>query len=310
MNQSNVREKKMEHLELVERELLEQCSQVATLVEYFAWLQRCDECIKQLEELGPSRVQCPRVTVGSRQSVVARVERLASAKIQLKKRFVYADGEYASTSRDNSSFVWRDIDTAFESRVLTGAVDCVNLDHIEPRRFLEDAGGTVLERVRDAVKKHGSVKVNTAFNGEFVTGAKRANKSINTENIELFRVSNVHEWYERQVVEPTLASLEEEARDGGWALSRILNLTLNVNKYIPSHARCNFEVPREIMLKRAVINVRSMDNACFAWSVVAALHPTEGHTDRESSYPHYTSVLNLQDITFPVTLNQIKNLNI
>ncbi|KAL6265923.1 hypothetical protein P5V15_002766 [Pogonomyrmex californicus] len=61
----------MEHLERVERELLEQCSQVATLVECFAWLQRCEECIEQLEEL--SRVKRPRLTVANRQSAVARV---------------------------------------------------------------------------------------------------------------------------------------------------------------------------------------------------------------------------------------------
>ncbi|KAL6254305.1 hypothetical protein P5V15_014351 [Pogonomyrmex californicus] len=145
----------MEHLERVERELLEQCSQVATLVECFA------------------------------QSAVARIARLAGAKVQLERRFV--GGEYVN--RDTGSLVWREIDTAFESRILTGAV--INVDYIEPRQFLEDAGGVVLERVRDIVQRHDSVKVNTAFNGEFVTGVKRANKSINTKNSELFRVSNL-----------------------------------------------------------------------------------------------------------------------
>jgi len=55
-----------------------------------------------------------------------------------------------------------------------------------------------------------------------------------------------------------------------------------------------------------------MDNACFAWSVVAALHPAKNHVDQNSLYPHYTSVLNLKDIEFPMTLTQIKkfeNLN-
>ncbi|KYQ46568.1 hypothetical protein ALC60_14427, partial [Trachymyrmex zeteki] len=70
-------------------------------------------------------------------------------------------------------------------------------------------------------------------------------------------------------------------------------------------AGCRFEVPREIMTKRAVINVRSMDNACFAWSVVAALYPAERNADRESSYPHYTTVLNFQNIEFPITLKDI-----
>ena len=53
----------MENHERVERELLEQCDQVATLVECFAWLQRCDECIEEL-----CRTKRPRLAVGHRQS--------------------------------------------------------------------------------------------------------------------------------------------------------------------------------------------------------------------------------------------------
>jgi len=54
-----------------------------------------------------------------------------------------------------------------------------------------------------------------------------------------------------------------------------------------------------------------MYNACFTWSVVATLHPAERNTERESSYPYYTTMINLKDIEFPM-LNQIKkfeNLN-
>jgi len=42
-----------------------------------------------------------------------------------------------------------------------------------------------------------------------VTGDKRANKSIATENYELFRSSDLQEWYESRVVELTLTSLEK-----------------------------------------------------------------------------------------------------
>ncbi|KYN16171.1 hypothetical protein ALC57_11582, partial [Trachymyrmex cornetzi] len=89
------------------------------------------------------------------------------------------------------------------------------------------------------------------------------------------------------------------------ALSRILNLIVNVNKLNPMRAGSHFEVPREIMLKKAVVSVKSMDNACFAWSVVAALYPAKNHVDRKSSYPHYTTVLNLTNIEFPMTLKDI-----
>ncbi|KYN16161.1 hypothetical protein ALC57_11593 [Trachymyrmex cornetzi] len=58
-------------------------------------------------------------------------------------------------------------------------------------------------------------------------------------------------------------------------------------------------------MKRAVISVRTTDNACFAWSVVAALYSAERHADREYSYPHYTTVLNFAGIEFPVTLKDV-----
>jgi len=60
--------------------------------------------------------------------------------------------------------------------------------------------------VRDAVERDGSIKVNTAFNGEFATKDKRVNKSIVTKNSEIYRYIV---WYEQLVIEPILASLEE-----------------------------------------------------------------------------------------------------
>ncbi|KMQ82189.1 hypothetical protein RF55_23857, partial [Lasius niger] len=151
---------------------------------------------------------------------------------------------------------------------------------IEPLQFLENAKDIVIENVQKVLQKHNCVKVNTIFNGE---------------------------WYERHIIEATLTSLEEfQERDSGWALSRILDLTVNINKCNPMRAGCHIKLPREIVTKRAVINVESKDNACFAWSVVAALYPAERHMERESSYPHYTTVLNLEGVEFPMTLNQIK----
>ncbi|KYN18063.1 hypothetical protein ALC57_09637 [Trachymyrmex cornetzi] len=266
----------MEFDERVERELLEQCGQVATLVECFAWLQRCDECIERLKEL--CRAKRPRFAVGHRQSVVARIARLAGAKSQLERRFVHVGGGHASdeyASGNERSLVWREIDAAFEGRIVTGAV--INFNHIEPRRFLEDAREIVLERVRDAVERHGRVKVNTAFNGEFATKDKCVIKSINTKNIEIYRCTDIREC---------------------------------VNKLNPMCAGCHVEVPREITTKRAVM--RTTDNACFAWSVVAALYPAEKNTKRESSYPHYTAALNLASIEFPMILkgiNKFERLN-
>ncbi|KYN07670.1 PREDICTED: uncharacterized protein LOC108779646 [Cyphomyrmex costatus] len=278
----------------MERDLIEQVTLLDTREEYVAWEQRCDEFIESLEE--QSRIKRPR-SICNRQSVIACIARIESLKDSVRERFVHVSAGYGLR--------WREIDAVFENRVLTGAV--INSGHIEPRQFLEDAGSVVLERVRGAIERHGSVKANTAFNGEFVVGDKRTVMGINTKNCELYPASNVREWYERHVIEPTLASLEEfQERDSGWALSRILNLTLNVNKLNPMHAGCCIEVPKKIKDKKAVVNVRSEDNACFALSMVAALYSAKNHVDRISSYPPYANVLNLDGIEFPMKFKDIK----
>ena len=155
---------------------------------------------------------------------------------------------------------------------ITGAV--INSGHIEPHQFLEDTRENVLELVQIVMQRQNNSKVNTAFNGEFISGNKRLNKSVSMKNYELFNSFDLQEWYALRIVEPILASLEKfQERDSGWTLSRILNLTVNINKYNPLHAECHIELPREIKMKKAIIHVQSLDNAYFVWSVVAALHP-------------------------------------
>ena len=48
----------------------------------------------------------------------------------------------------------------------------------------------------------------------------------------------------------------------------------------------------------------SYDGQCV-FPVVAALYPAEKYMERESSYPHYTAVLNLANIEFPMILKDI-----
>ncbi|XP_072743627.1 uncharacterized protein [Anoplolepis gracilipes] len=286
-------------MEQSEQSLREQSTQENLVEEYNAY---ADEYIELVEEM--NRIKRPRLSSGIQQSLVTQIARLEELKNSLRRHFTNTD---AGSSSQENDLIWREIDTAFKSRILTSAV--INYNHIEPRQFLEDASDIVFKHVRNIIQKHNSVKVNTVFNGEFVTGDKRANHSISTRNFELFTSDtfDLPKWYKQRIVEPTLASLEEfQERENGWALLRILNLTVNINKYNPMRAGCSIQLPEKVKMKRAVVNVQTRDNACFAWAVVAALYPVERNTERQSSYPDYTTVLNLQDIEFPVTLNQIK----
>jgi len=110
-------------MEQTEHDLREQATPLNTREEYIAWEQRCDEFIESLDER--SRIKHSRLSIGIRQSLVAQIARLKSLKDSVCGRFVHAGAGYSAGLR------WRAIDTAFENRILTGAV--INSKHIEPR---------------------------------------------------------------------------------------------------------------------------------------------------------------------------------
>jgi len=114
-------------MEQTECDLVEQATRLNTQEEYIAWEQRCDEFIESLDEY--SCVKRPRLLIGIRQSLVARIARLESLKDAVRGRFVQVGGY-------NADLRWPKIDTAFESRILTSVV--INFKHIESRQFFEN----------------------------------------------------------------------------------------------------------------------------------------------------------------------------
>lgn len=54
-----------------------------------------------------------------------------------------------------------------------------------------------------------------------------------------------------------------------------------------------------------MINIRSRDDQCFAWSVVASLYPTVRRPSKMTSYPHYSTVLRFDDCELPMSLHRI-----
>ncbi|XP_077264211.1 uncharacterized protein LOC143898524 [Temnothorax americanus] len=155
--------------------------------------------------------------------------------------------------------------------------------------------------------RHWCLKINVIFNGEFVVDVKTDVKSIATRNEQLLPGSDLGEWYDRHVRDAILTRLDEfQERDSGWALSRILNLMVNVNKCNPMRVGCWMKIPRGIRLKQAVVNLLSENDACSARAVVAALYPAKRNAERRNSYPDYATVLNLDGIDFPIDMKKIR----
>ncbi|XP_037926191.1 uncharacterized protein LOC119661065 [Hermetia illucens] len=250
-------------------------------------------------------------TIGARRKVAHAICVLSGLRTQMKlRRPVWFDHSSSNLCPVRRTVKWEDVQSAFKSRIRTGVI--TNLENKDPANFLHACASLFRRRITRILKSEIALKVNAELCGEFkiVKGEDEHYefKCMNTRNMPIYQDTDINIWFKRNIQDKILQKLEEfEEKDSGWTLSAIINLSININKFAPMQGSSYIQLPKEISDKKACINVKNDDNACFAWAVVSALHSVRRleHPDRPASYPHYSHVLNLKDIRFPITVKQI-----
>lgn len=129
-----------------------------------------------------------------------------------------------------------------------------------------------------------------------------------TKNEQIVAATPLENWFKNNVVEPINRKISEFLTQGsGWSLSEIVELCINNNKYVCFNGASYIKLPKEISNKKAVINIQNNDEKCFVWAVLSALkcNSVKKNAHRVSNYRSYLEELDLTNIEFPVTLNQI-----
>ena len=87
----------------------------------------------------------------------------------------------------------------------------------------------------------------------------------------------------------------------------MLKLDLGCVVYVPLQGSSYLRLPKELVDKKAVLNIKSDDERCFVWSVLAALQPVhrKDHPENGYHYKKYVNELNLDGIEFPMKVSQI-----
>lgn len=130
-----------------------------------------------------------------------------------------------------------------------------------------------------------------------------------TKNEKILPSTNLKVWYSKHIVDPMNRKISEfQAQGSGWSLKELIELCFNINKFVFFNGSSYLPLSTEIANKKAVINVKNNDNKCFVWSILAALKSKviKNNPQRVKCYEKYIHELNLNEIEFPVTLNQIK----
>ncbi|KAI8435637.1 hypothetical protein MSG28_003902 [Choristoneura fumiferana] len=211
--------------------------------------------------------------------------------------------------------------SAFRSRIISYRLFSSE-KHLIPKDFMEDVERRVINLIQGKISEMWSaVKVNLELFAKYTKWMKpnpddelrevEEIKSFNTKNkviqVDGVDISQIYDAFMEEICAKTD---DFQERDSGWAITEVLNLEVNINKFSPLKGSSYIPLPKWIQLKHACINIKNTDNACFFWAVTSALHPAVKNSDRVSSYPHYEKVLNTQGIECPIALADIKKFEV
>ena len=98
-------------------------------------------------------------------------------------------------------------------------------------------------------------------------------------------------------------------RGSGFVVESIRRFVISVVKYRPLHGSNSsfISTPEYIERKKCTVNVKNIDEYCFMWAVLSALYPAKTNKNEVYSYRKYRGVLNLEGLSFPLQVSEIKN---
>ena len=87
-------------------------------------------------------------------------------------------------------------------------------------------------------------------------------------------------------------------------IDQVESLWLDIARYQPLRGGSYIPLPREVQIKKVVINVKNKDDHCLRWALRSALNPATHHVDRPSQYPTLDN-LNFKATDAPIPIFQI-----
>ena len=101
--------------------------------------------------------------------------------------------------------------------------------------------------------------------------------------------------------------IEQYERCGsGWIFDKHCSSKLEIAKYSPLSASGSVYIPKKLKNIRSVLNIKSKDNKCFLYCLLAKLYSYDGpHPDRYTKYLDHVDKINMGGAEFPVKIKDI-----
>lgn len=182
------------------------------------------------------------------------------------------------------------------------------VEYLTPEAFLRDNQNNIIKLINISLKKHGCIKLNFELFAYFILPKSNEQqlKSFNTKYETAYQSTELDELFKNLIEKFKTKLAEFEHCESGWSFQCISHLEININKYSPMRGGTFIDLPKSIKVTKSCINVQNMDNYCFLWSIVAGLFPAKSNVCRVNSYPHYSTIFNINEMNFPPTFTDIR----
>lgn len=203
--------------------------------------------------------------------------------------------------------------SAFRKRLLAFAV--VNLEHIDVRTFLDDAFQHFELKINRTLGELHMLKVNVCLKLLFhkVTVTPEGTETTENQTIYIHTITysvdssvDLRVFYNEMIKTYILTRIDDVVmRGSGFTLSRIEELTVQVNQHEPLFGTSYIKTPKYLESKKAILNVKNNDDQCFKYAILSAKFPVKSNANAVSSYLKHINKLNFNGIQFPVEIQQI-----
>ena len=180
----------------------------------------------------------------------------------------------------------------------------------DPRAFLESAEPQIQKKLEEELKAlGGGLKFQMALKVEFVKVNPDGSEEY-TDLVLRHKQESVLQKSEikaalQQAFPRLLETLEKWTQRGsGWAVEQVHILWLDIARYQPLRGGSYIPLPAAVKNKKAVVNVKNMDDHCLRWALRSALFQAAKDPQRPAKYPTADG-LDFTDIDAPTPISQI-----
>ena len=183
-----------------------------------------------------------------------------------------------------------------------------DLEAIEPTNVEKSVTHAILQVPSKLIIKP-PVKIQLAISIEYITpNDETLTVWVSTKQQAVISRNDFNNktWPHEMLNQFNSVSEEAKLRGSGWSEGTVKQIKLKQTKYTPIAGKTYIPLPKALADKKAVLNIKNSDDKCFMWCVLAKLHYFKKNAERTSNYSKFVDELNLDGITFPVSIEQVE----